>query len=455
MNDTTLSPAILGQQVDLLYRNVRLGQIISVINASLLVWIARGAIEPLALYAWGAAACLVAVLRAAQASAYQRLDDDRRHAAAAHWRQRALWGAAASGLIWSSGAWLLIWNSATTLQLFTGFVMAGMVAGAVPVLAAERTVFRAYAWPIILTVCVAGLGSDPLHIAFSLMSLLFLLAVTRSADNFHDTLHDTFRLEHEKDGLVADLQQAKRLAESSDRAKTEFLANISHELRTPMNGILGLAELLDLEALTDEQRELLTPLRQSADQLLLLINHLIQLSALEAGHIKLAPSLFASADLHEHLQASYAPAAAAKGLQLQEDFAAELPPLLIGDVSQLRQVFEHLVGNAIKFTERGSVVIAARPVTADQTSVTVEFTVSDSGPGMTADKLALLGSGGLFVQADGSIVRRHGGTGIGLPIARKLIELLGGSLRIDSEVGVGSRFSFTLPFALPDRAAPV
>lgn len=446
------SPAVLGQQVDLLYRNVSIGQVVSVVNAGFLVWVAHGAIDPATLYGWGLAALLLAALRAVLASVYLRLDDSRRHAAAQLWYRRALFGAAVAGLVWAAGAWLLIRNTDTTLQLFTGLVMAGMVAGAVPVLAAKRIVFRAYAWPTILTVCLASLANDPLHIAYSLMALLFLAAVTRSADHFHDALQDTFRLEHEKDDLVADLQKAKRIAENSDRAKTEFLANISHELRTPMNGILGLAELLDLEALTAEQRELLTPLRQSADQLLVLINHLIELSALEAGHLKPQPVQFAPADLREHLQTTYAAQAEAKGLTLCDDFAPDLPPQLVGDLTLLRQVFSHLVGNALKFTEHGRIDIGVRLAGPPAKNVEIEFSVADTGPGIPADKLALLGR--MFVQADGSIVRRHGGTGIGLAIASKQIELLGGRLHVDSEVGVGSRFRFTLPFALADEPQP-
>lgn len=137
--------------------------------------------------------------------------------------------------------------------------MAGMTAGAIPVLAADRKIYRAYAFPVVLAVAFGSLGNDTLHMAFTAMSLLFLVTIARSADLFHDTLHDTFRLEHEKDGLLDNLQQARQAAELSNRAKTEFLANISHELRTPMNGIIGLSELLHHETLTPDQRSLLTP----------------------------------------------------------------------------------------------------------------------------------------------------------------------------------------------------
>lgn len=442
------APFILGRQVDLLYRNVRLGQIVSIVNASFLVWIAEPLIAQSSLAIWWLLVVVTAGLRMMMAAHFYRQPEPERQNNSAPWRQKALFGAAASGVIWAAGALLLIGAGDTILQLFTAFVMAGMVAGAVPVLAADRLVFRSYAWPITLAVVVGSIGTDPLHIAFSAMSLVFLLAATRSADYFHDTLQDTFRLEHEKDVLVEHLEQARQITEQSNRAKTEFLANISHELRTPMNGIIGLGELLAEEELSEDQHNLLTPMRQSSDNLMHLINHLIELSALEAGHIKLAPVPFALSELLTGLESSHRKAAAAKGLAWIESADPALPRVLIGDIGRLHQVFKHLLGNAIKFTERGSVSIFIRLAEALPAGARLEFTVADTGAGIAPTVLPQLS--GLFVQGDGSSIRRHGGIGVGLPIARKLIELLGGEMKIESEVGVGSRFSFTLPFAYPD-----
>ena len=440
-------PFILGRQVDLLYRNVRLGQIFSIVNASFLVWIAHTQVNPNSLAIWWLLASSAAGLRIALAAHFYGENEPQRLLRRAFWRQRALFGAASSSLIWASGTLLLMFSGDTILQLFTAFVMAGMVAGAIPVLAADRLIFRSYAWPITLAVIIGAIDNDPLHIAFAAMSLLFLVIATRSADNFHDTLHDSFRLEHEKDSLVEHLERTRQIAEQSNRTKTEFLANISHELRTPMNGIMGLGELLDLEELSADQRNLLTPLRESSADLMRLINHLIELSALEAGQIKLSPGAFAVSELLPALISSHRKPATAKKLVLIEEEDPALPPVLVGDIARLRQIFVHLVGNAIKFTEQGSICISVRVAEVLADKINLEFTVTDTGPGIAADKLSQLT--GLFVQADGSAIRRHGGIGIGLPIARKLIELLGGELRIDSELGVGSRFSFTLPFALP------
>lgn len=439
---------VLSKQVDLLFRNVRIGQISSIVNASFLVWVASQLGQSGGLVYWWVASVLIAILRIRLASQYFACDLQNRAQEAANWRKRALIGAGISGVIWGFGALLLMLGKTNTLQLFTAFVMAGMIAGAVPVLAADRLAFRVYAGPIILAVGIGSLGSDPLHIAFTVMTVLFLFIAIRSADHFHDALHETFRLEREKGSLVTDLQAAKSLAETSDRAKTEFLANVSHELRTPMNGILGMADLLDMEDLTADQRSYLKPLRSSAKDLLHLINQIIELSALESGQIKVIPSAFAMPDLLDSLLNKETREAKIKGLDLKLENDPDLPEVLIGDLERLRQVLLNLVGNAIKFTEHGQILVTVKVVEKIAGKIALAFSISDTGPGIAPEKLKHLLTS-LFVQADGSVVRRHSGTGIGLPIARKLIELLGGKLEVASKVGVGSTFSFTLPFEVP------
>ncbi len=443
-----IDPATLGRRVELLYRNTLLGQVVSAINASALAWVALTLVDQPLVYLWWLAALAIAAIRITQGRAYKAASQQSRLADAPIWHGHALRGATASGIVWASGALLLMFQGDTHLQLFTGFVTAGMAAGAVPVLAADRKVYRAYAFPIVLAVAVGSLGSGPLHFAFTAMSLLFLATLSRSADLFSHTLHDAIRLEHEKGDLIDNLKQAREVAELSNRAKTEFLANISHELRTPMNGIIGLAELLHHESLTADQRSLLDPLRASADDLMRQIDHLIQLSALEAGHVSSRPAAFAVADLLEGMLSAQRNAAQAKGLVLHQQADPELPPVLIGDLDHLRQIFAHLVDNAVKFTEQGRIDITARPTAGSDARTWIEFCVADTGPGIAPDILPFLS--GLLVQGDGSSVRRHGGIGVGLAIARKLIEIMGGRLHIDSQPGRGSQFRFAVPFSLPD-----
>ena len=438
---------ILGRRLDLLFRNQYLGQAVSIVISGTLALIAYPAISALTLALWWSALRAVAIIRLWHAKVYQSLPHEIRLSNAKLWRQRMLVGVTTSGLLWAFGALLMTSAGEVTLQLFTAFVLAGLTAGAVPVLAADRTLFRIYAWPIMIAVIVGSFGTDQLHIAFMIMTTLALIIFTRSADNFYQTLTETFRLEYEKDGLVEKLEHARKIAETSDRAKTEFLSNVSHELRTPMNGIMGMADLLEMEDLTNDQRSYLLPLRTSANDLMHLINQMIELSKLESGQIKLSPHPFAVTDFLEGLLNKANSEAKAKGLVLHLEHDPAMPDILVGDLERLRQALVNLVGNAVKFTDQGQISVSAKIAEQSAEQIKLVFAITDTGPGIAPEKIHQLLTG-LFVQVDGSVIRRHGGTGIGLPISRKLIELLGGQLEISSQLKVGSTFSFTLPFTL-------
>ena len=438
---------ILGRQVALLYRNLRLGQIVSILNALFIAWVASPHLAPLPLAAWVTATIVIAGLRLALNSRYHRIAPAERDAQAPFWRQRAILGALLGGITWAAGAILLMTAGDPFLKLFVAFVMAGMVAGAVPVVAADLAAFRSYAWPVVLAVTVCSFSPDRMGVAFSLMSLLFLLIVSRSAQFFNQALHDAIHLEHQQAQLAQGQEHARQVAEQALRAKTQFLANISHELRTPMNGIIGIADLLNLDA-SGEQRDLLAHLRGSADQLLQKIEHLIHLSELEAGHVKLGISPLLIDELLSSLVVDNRQAARARGLTITCEVAPDLHEALMADVDCLRKALQHLLENAIKFTDCGSVRLCARVRERDASTVRVEFQVIDSGHGLTAEALRAID--GLLTQADGSSVRRHGGIGVGLAIVRRLIELHGGEMRISSQPGVGSSFGFVVPLGLAD-----
>ncbi|BCL74596.1 hypothetical protein JHS3_03320 [Jeongeupia sp. HS-3] len=417
--------------------------------ASLLCYGLRDALPGAELLGWLGPVLLMALLRIRLAYAYRRAPDDLVNAL--KWRRRYLIGTVAVALWWSGGALAFMFGMPPAPRLIVSLVVCGMVAGSVPILASVLPALRFYATMLLLPVPITALASgEPYDALIAVMSLLFLYTVLRSAGFFNEVLAETIELEIEKGTLIHELKAATQEAEAASRAKSEFLANISHEIRTPMNGIVGMAQLLEHQQLDAASREQVTVIRGSTDALLTLVNDVLDLSRIEAGHFNLAPAPFSPSELIESLARMFGPQARLRGLALHWPDQS-LPAALYGDAVRLKQVFVNLIGNALKFTPQGGITVQISLAQHDADVIEWHASVADTGIGVPPEQVGRIFEA--FSQADSSISRQYGGTGLGLSISRRLVRMMRGEMWIEANQPGGSVFHFTAMLLACDAKA--
>jgi two-component system sensor histidine kinase/response regulator len=340
-------------------------------------------------------------------------------------------------------------------------ILAGLIASALTTLAADPLSIRGFLAGIALPVFVALATSDQSHhLAAAIVVAVFTLGMAIVARRAHLTLVEhlqvTARLvvsEEAAKRAEAVMREARDLAERVARARSAFLANMSHEIRTPMNAVLGFVELILDTELSVEQRRALELVRSSSEALLMILNDILDYSKIEADHLELETIPFDVSKVVHATASLLAVRAREKHLELLAELTPEVPRAVRGDPTRLRQVLMNLIGNAIKFTEQGEVVVSVTTALVSDHTVQLRFGVRDTGIGIAPEHLGSVFRE--FTQADSTMTRRYGGTGLGLAISQRLVRLMGGEIEVTSQVGAGSEFSFTLTFAAetqPPRA---
>ncbi len=437
--NSSIKQAIHARQTALLFRNAGLGQLLTILVAMLAAFLGYISRPGPIIVLWLVVMVAVSLLRYRLAKRYELTQPPPNEAA--HWSRSYVRTVILQAVLWVSGCASIMWGNADSYRFLVVLILVGLVAGAVPILSSVKIAFRVFAVPIMVGASLIIMldASAPVHWVLGILTLLFLLAITRSSNYFNEMLLESFTLELEKSRLVEQ-------AEAAVRARSEFLANISHEIRTPMNSILGMAQLAHMAERDPRQRDYLGKIQLSGEHLLSIIDDILDISKIDAGKLAIEVVDFELAQVIENLTNLVVKKADDKGLKLGFDLDPSISPYLRGDPLRLCQVLTNLVNNAIKFTERGNVVVRAKLLERHGADLVLGFEVQDTGIGMSQEALAMLFQP--FHQGDTSTTRKYGGTGLGLVICKQLVEMMGdGEIGVESAPGQGSTFWFTVRLA--------
>lgn len=378
-----------------------------------------------------------------------------------------------SGLLWGSSAILLFVPDSIEHQIYLLVITLGLTIGAVSIYSAALRLIIPYIFCVSLPLAFRFLWEgDPFSHTMSALIVIFLILLFVGVKSLNKAIKQSIHITYKNQSLIKELRASKRILEekikelnqtnqvleasiersnvmaveaaSASVAKSAFLANMSHEIRTPMNGIIGMAQLLQESNPSDEQKEYVDAIRKSSDVLLDLINDILDLSKIEAGKIDLEHIDFNLGHVLDDVQHLLMAKAAAKGVHLEIEIEKDMPLILKGDPTRIRQIVLNLAGNAVKFTDQGKILLTVNVLERMGDTILIRFTVKDTGIGISKEKQKTLFKP--FTQTDISTTRKYGGTGLGLNISKQLVDMMGGTIGVESTVQKGSTFWFTILF---------